>query len=136
MILLDAYSRLVQTKYIEFFSKEDSIYMVAEEGHPSRYIGVAFEFLCEISSADLPIDYNDLYDKVFKDEQWLFVDTLSALSENFMGLLTAKQIVTILAAIRHKELFCRGFFEQCGKSCTIIRLLEKLKIRLEERNKK
>ena len=111
MILLDAYSRLVQTKYIEFFSKEDSLYMVAEEGHPSRYIGVAFEFLCEISSTNLIIDYSDLYDNVFKDEKWLFVDSLAALTDDFISSLTAKQIVTVFTAMRHKELFCTGFFE-------------------------
>ena len=132
MILLDAYSRLVQTKYIEFFSKEDSLYMVAEEGHPSRYIGVAFEFLCEISSTNLITDYSDLYDNVFKDEKWLFVDSLAALTDDFISSLTAKQIVTVFAAMRHKELFCTGFFEQCGKTGTIIRLLQALKNKLKE----
>ena len=105
--------------------------MYEDENHPPRYIGVAFEFLSKISSSELLVDYSDLYGKVFKDEKWLFVDSLEGLTDDFVASLTATQVVTILAAIRHKDLFCTGFFRLCGKTGTITRLLKQLKNVLE-----
>ena len=72
-----------------------------------------------------------MYGKVFKDEKWLFVDSLEGLADDFVASLTATQVVTILAAIRHKDLFCTGFFRLCGKTGTITRLLKQLKNVLE-----
>ena len=71
--------------------------MHEDEEHPPRYIGVAFEFLCKISSSELLVDYSDLYGNVFKDEKWLYVDSLESLTDEFLFSLTATQVVTILA---------------------------------------
>lgn len=132
---LKDYECLVQDKYLDFFGQKDAVYTVEDRAHPLRYIGIAFEFLCEISSSDLDVDYSDLYDNVFKNEKWLFVDSLAALSDSFIESLSARQIVTIFAAIRHKELFCSGFLEQCGRMGVVIKLLKKLKKKIEEGEK-
>ena len=129
------YERLVQDKYLDFFEQKDAVYTAYDGIHPPRYVGVAFEFICEISSSDLDVDYSDLYDNVFKDEKWLFVDSLVALSDGFIDSLSARQIVTIFAAMRHKELFCSGFLEQCGKMGVVIKLLKKLKRKIEKGSK-
>lgn len=129
------YEGLVQPKYMEFFSdtsREDSEYMFFDGIHLPHYIGVAREFVCKISSSTLMVDFDDLYNNVFKDHpKWLYVDSLEKLSDDFIQGLTATQVVTIFAAIRHKELFCTGFIKLCGKSGTIIRLLKQLKSELE-----
>lgn len=129
------YERLVQDKYLDFFEQKDAVYSVCDGVHPPRYVGIAFEFICEISSSYLDVDYSDLYDNVFKDERWLFADSLTALSDDFLDSLSARQIVTILAAMRHKELFCSGFIEQCGKMGVVIKLLKKLKRKIEKGRK-
>ena len=126
------YERLVQPKYLEFFSNRREMYMFSDGVHQPHYIGVAYEFVCDISSAELPVDYDDLYNNVFKDQpKWLYVDSLEALPDGFIERLTSTQIVTMFAAIRHKELFCTGFIEACGKTGTIIRLLRQLRANLE-----
>ena len=129
------YERLVQLKYIEFFSdksQDDSEYMFFDGVHLPHYIGVAREFVCEISSSTLIVDFDDLYNNVFKDHpKWLYVDALEKLSDDFIQGLNATQIVTMFAAIRHKELFCAGFIKMCGQSGIIIRLLKQLKSELE-----
>ena len=130
-----AYESLVLEKYIAFFADKDSVYMHEDEDHPPRYIGVAFEFLSKISSSELLVDYSDLYGKVFKDEKWLYVDSLESLTDDFVASLTAVQVVTILAAIRHNDLFCTGFFRLCGQTGTITRLLKQLKYVLERTEK-
>ena len=122
---------LVLPKYINFFEDRDSIYMHEDSDHPPRYIGIAFEFLCKISSSEMLVDYSDLYGNVFKDEKWLYVDSLESLTDDFVATLTATQVVTILAAIRHKDLFCTGFFRLCGQTGIITRLLKQLKCVLE-----
>ena len=129
------YERLVQLKYMEFFSdksQDDSEYMFFDGVHLPHYIGVAREFVCEISSSTLIVDFDDLYNNVFKDHpKWLYVDALEKLSDDFIQGLNATQIVTMFAAIRHKELFCTGFIKACGQTGTIIRLLNQLKRQLE-----
>lgn len=133
MIDLITYESLIQKEYIEFFSNKNSEYIYEDgEGLP-HYIGIAFEFMCKISSADLKVDYTDLYDNVFKDEKWLYVDSLEGLSDQFIASLTATQVVTILVAIRHKELFCTGFFMLCGQTGTISRLLKQLESKLKRK---
>ena len=126
-----AYESLVLPKYINFFEDRDSIYMHENNDHPPRYIGIAFEFLCKISSSEMLVDYSNLYGNVFKDEKWLYVDSLESLNDDFVATLTATQVVTILAAIRHKDLFCTGFFRLCGQTGIITRLLKQLKCVLE-----
>ena len=128
----EAYKRLVQPKYLEFFSKDDAEYMYEDGVHSPHYIGVAFEFLCDISSSDLIVDYDDLYNNVFKDKKWLYVDYLAGLTDEFLQSLTPIQIVTIFKAIRHKELFGTGFIRICGQYGIIIRLLRQLESKLEE----
>ena len=126
------YTKLVQPKYLEFFSDKDSEYMFSDGVHMPHYIGVAYEFVCNISSSTLAVDYDDLYNNVFRDNpKWLYVDVLQALPDAFVNKLTASQVVTMFAAIRHKELFCTGFIEECGRTGTIIRLLNQLKRQLE-----
>ena len=132
---MEEYKKLVQQKYIDFFSNPESIYMFKDGVHQPHYIGVAMEFVSAISSSLLPVDYDDLYNNVFKDEKWLYVDTLAALDDQFISKLTAKQIVTIFAAIRHKELFCTGFFSLCGESGIILRLLKQLEQQIREEEK-
>ena len=129
-----AYKTLIQERYLEFFKNKESLYMLEDDKQPPHYIGIAFEFLCEISSSNLQVDYNDLYDNVFKDEKWLYVDALEALPDDFIASLTATQVVTMLAAIRHKELFCTGFFSLCGKTGTIYRLLKQLERELQRKD--
>jgi hypothetical protein len=130
------YEGLVQPKYMEFFSdtsRKDSEYMFFDGIHLPHYIGVAREFVCKISSSTLTVDFDDLYNNVFGDHpKWLYVDSLEKLSDDFIQGLTATQVVTMLVAIRHKELFCTGFIKLCGKSGTIIRLLNQLKIQLDK----
>lgn len=129
------YERLVQPKYMEFFSnkpRDDSEYMFFNGVHLPHYIGVAYEFVCDISSSTLTVDFDDLYNNVFKDTpKWLYVDSLEKLSDDFIHALTATQVVTIFAAIRHKELFCTGFIRLCSKAGIINRLLNQLKSELE-----
>ena len=125
------YKRLVQSRYLEFFSNKESKYMLEDDKHPPHYIGIAYEFMCEISSASLQVDYNDLYENVFKNEKWLYVDALEALTDDFIEGLTPVRIVTMLTAIRHKEIFCTGFFSLCGETGTIYRLLKQLKSKLD-----
>ena len=129
------YERLVQLKYMEFFSdksQDDSEYLFFDGVHLPHYIGVAREFVCEISSSTLIVDFDDLYNNVFKyHPKWLYVDTLEKMSDDFIQGLNATQIVTMFAAIRHKELFCTGFIKMCGQSGIIIRLLKQLKSELE-----
>ena len=129
------YECLVQPKYIEFFSdksRDDSEYMYSDGIHLPHYLGVAYEFICEVSSSTLTVDFDDLYNNVFKDHpKWLYVDSLEKLSDEFIHGLTATQVVTMFAAIRHKELFCTGFIKHCIKSGIIIRLLKQLKSELE-----
>lgn len=126
------YQCLVQQKYLEFFSNKNAAYMHFDGVHQPHYIGIAYEFVCDISSGKLLVDYDDLYNNVFKDNpKWLYVDSLQELTDDFIGTLTKTQVVTIFAAIRHKELFCTGFIESCGKTGTIIRLLNQLKLALE-----
>ena len=117
-----------------FFWRYTAISTKDEKNLP-HYIGVAFEFMCKISSSNLKVDYADLYENVFKDKKWLYVDYLEGLSDEFMASLTATQVVTILAAIRHKELFCTGFFMLCGRSGTITRLLKQLAVELKKKGK-
>ena len=127
------YRKLVQPKYLEFFSNKDSEYMFSDGVHMSHYIGVAYEFVCDISSSTLKVNYDELYNNLFKDNsQWLYVDTLQALSDDFISKLTAIQVVSIFGAIRHKELFCTGFIKACGQTGTIIRLLNQLKSQLDK----
>jgi hypothetical protein len=130
------YEGLVQPKYMEFFSdtsREDSEYMFFDGIHLPHYIGVAHEFVCKISSSTLTVDFDNLYNNVFGDQpKWLYVDSLEKLSDDFIQGLTATQVVTMLVAIRHKELFCTGFIKLCGKSGTIIRLLNQLKRQLDK----
>ena len=96
-----------------------------------KIIGIAEEFVNIMYSRDLKRDYEDLY-SVFKNkDNWLFVDTLAALSDEFISSLTAIQVVTLFGEMSHKELFCDGFIELCGKTGTIIRLLNQLKAKLE-----
>lgn len=116
-------SQLTQKKFIDFFSNPNSVYMHVDGVHQPYYIGVAMEFVSAISNAQLPVDYDDLYNNVFKGQKWLYIDTLSALTDEFVASLSAVQIVTIFAAIRHKELFCTGFIEGCGRAGIISKLL-------------
>ena len=125
------YAKLVQPKYLEFFSNPNMDYRFFDGVHLSHYIGVAYEFVCDISSSMLEVDFDDLYNNVFKDNKWLYIDALQALPDDFINQLTASQVVTMFAAIRHKELFCTGFIEECGRTGTIIRLLNQLKRQLE-----
>ena len=126
------YERLINPKYLEFFSIRDGVYTFFDGVHQPHYIGVAYEFMCEISSSTLVVDYDDLYRNVFPGNvKWLYVDYLQELSDVFVGRLTAVQAVTVLAAIRQKEIFCTGFFESCGKGGVISRLLNQLKYRLD-----
>ena len=125
------YVKLVQPKYLEFFSDKNAKYMFSDGVHMPHYIGVAYEFVCDISSSTLKVDFDDLYNNVFKDNKWLYIDALQALPDDFINQLTASQVVTMFAAIRHKELFCTGFIKECGRTGTIIRLLNQLKKQLE-----
>ena len=126
------YRKLIQPKYLEFFSNKDLEYMFSDGVHMPHYIGVAYEFVCDISSSTLQVNYDDLYNNLFKDNpQWLYVDTLQTLSDDFISKLTAIQVVSMFGAIRHKELFCTGFIKACGQMGTIIRLLNQLKRQLE-----
>ena len=120
------YQHLSQQEYIDFFSNPNSVYMYVDGVHQPYYIGVAMEFVSAISNAQLPVDYDDLYNNVFKGQKWLYIDTLSALSNDFISSLSSTQICTIFAAIRHKELFCTGFIEGCGRAGIISRLLLRL----------
>ena len=130
-IATEYYKRLVQPEFIDFFSNKDSEYMASDGGSQPYYIGIAKEFVSTIYSSDLKCDYDDLYN-VFKNKgEWLFVDTLAALSDEFISLLTATQVVTLFGKMAHKDLFCDGFIELCGKNGTIIRLLNQLKAELE-----
>jgi hypothetical protein len=125
------YKRLVQPKFMDFFSNKDSEYMASDGVSQAYYIGIAEEFVNIMYSRDLKRDYEDLY-SVFKNrDNWLFVDTLAALSDEFISSLTAIQVVTLFGEMAHKELFCDGFIELCGKTGTIIRLLNQLKAKLE-----
>ena len=130
---MEEYKKLVQQKYIDFFSNPESVYMFKDGIHQPHYIGVAMEFVSTISSSRLPVDYDDLYNNVFKDQKWLYIDTLAELTDEFISNLSALQITTIFAAIRHKELFCTGFIERCGQAGVISRLLLQLKILYEKR---
>ena len=125
------YGVLVQQKFLDFFADENAVYMFADGIHQPHYIGIAFEFVCELSSGTRQVDFDDLYNNVFKDKKWLYIDTLSEMSDEFIASLSNIQIVSIFAAMRHKELFCTGFIEGCGKQKVIIRLLRQLKKNLE-----
>ena len=127
------YADLVQRKYLDFFADENSTYLYEDEVHVPRYIGIAYEFLCELSSGDLAVDYGEIFThQFFHDEKWLFVDVLATLSDKLLASLTARQIVTILVAIRHKEMFCMGFLADCGKAGVISRFLYALEEKLKK----
>ena len=125
------YKQLVQPKFIDFFSNKDSEYMFSDGVSQLHYIGIAKEFVSAIYSRDLKCDYDDLHNSFKNKGKWLFVDTLAALSDEFISSLTAIQVVTLFSEMAHKELFCDGFIELCGKSGTISRLLNQLKADLE-----
>lgn len=128
---MENYKRLVQPKFMDFFSNKDSEYMTSDGVSQAYYIGIAEEFVNIMYSHDLKRDYEDLY-SVFKNrDNWLFVDTLAALSDEYISSFTAIQVVTLFGEMAHKELFCDGFIELCGKTGTIIRLLNQLKAELE-----
>ncbi len=114
-------------KYIEFFSNPDSIYMHIDGTSQPYYIGTAKEFVSDLSNAQLPEDYDDLYHNVFKGQKWLFVDKLSAMTDAFIDSLTKKQILTIFSAMDYKEHFFTGFIARCGRGGIISRLLLRLK---------
>lgn len=61
-----SYKHLVQKKYLDFFADSKAIYMYEDGIHQPYYIGTAMEFVSAISDATLPVDYDDLYSKVFK----------------------------------------------------------------------
>lgn len=41
--------------------------MFADGVHQLHYIDIAYEFVCEISSSELSVDYDNLYNNVFKE---------------------------------------------------------------------
>ena len=88
-MILNNYKRLIQDKYLTFFEQKDATYMYEDGIHQARYFGVAFEFVCEISSSDLHVDYNNLYDNVFKDEKWLYKQLKVKGYSDFCNILLA-----------------------------------------------
>lgn len=130
---VEYYQVLIQQKYLDFFADDNAEYMFVDGVHQPHYIGTAFEFVCDISSWEIDVDYDDLYNNVFKNKKWLYIDTLAELSDDFISKLTSRQIASIFAAIRHKELFCTGFIAGCGQHKVIIRLLKQLKKNLESK---
>ena len=101
------------------YTFEDVLAMFPEETEKSRIIDNFIEHL------------KKALEFIKTTEAFKTVDVQRYLRCGYSDTCRVLDTLVLFSEMAHKELFCDGFIELCGKTGTIIRLLNQLKAKLE-----